>query len=431
LIGIGPTTADEDASAATRSRLTERHVLALGLALSGLFVTAALATAAWSVLSGGHIWAALHLALAGAATVAIGTFMPHFAITLAGTRPSPAPQRLATLALLAVGSATVVLGGTLLGGRWAAAGAGLVGLGLAGVAMHTLAPLRDPLARRHPVVAVAYGTALAELAAGVALAGLAVAGVPAVISEWALVRPAHVWLTLFGGVSLTILATLVYLAPTVYGARIRPGRDLAIAVLGMGIGPIVVAGGFVLDSRTAVLAGMAITGAGAVAQLVYVFDCRRRRGPYTSSHDWRRVVTGHLVAGPFWFVAASVAALVELVLGRQLAGWSTGLLALPMVAGWMLQELVSSWTHLLPAVTPGSAEVHARQRRVLAIASRTRLVTWNGGLGLLWIGLATDASVIAVAGGISLGATVGLSVALLGRALAVRTPSPRASRPAN
>jgi hypothetical protein len=199
----------------------------------------------------------------------------------------------------------------------------------------------------------------------------------------------------------------------------------------MGIGPIVVAGGFVLDSRTAVLAGMAITCAGAIAQMVYVFDCRRRRGPYTSSHDWRRVVTGHLVAGPFWFVAASVAALVELVLGRQLAGWSTGLLALPMVAGWMLQELVSSWTHLLPAVTPGSAEVHARQRRVLAIASRTRLVTWNGGLGLLWIGLATDASVIAVAGGISLGATVGLSVALLGRALAVRTPSHRAPRPAN
>ncbi|MGH2401176.1 MAG: hypothetical protein ACRDE6_00560, partial [Candidatus Limnocylindria bacterium] len=116
--------------------LTERHVLTLGLAASASFVLAAALVAAWSVMTGGSSWAALHLALAGAATVAIGTFMPHFAITLAGTRPSEPWQRLASLTLLAAGGVLVVLGVTLVGGRWAAAGAALAVIGLVGVGWH-------------------------------------------------------------------------------------------------------------------------------------------------------------------------------------------------------------------------------------------------------------------------------------------------------
>jgi hypothetical protein len=97
--------------------LTERHVLTLGLAVSGSFVLAAAIVAGWSIVTGGTSWAALHLALAGAATVAIGTFMPHFAITLAGTRPSPPWQRLVSLSLLALGGVLVVFGVTIVGAR--------------------------------------------------------------------------------------------------------------------------------------------------------------------------------------------------------------------------------------------------------------------------------------------------------------------------
>ena len=398
-------------------RLTERHVLALGLAVTATFVAGAAVAALTALATGGSPWAALHLALAGGATVAIGVFMPHFAITLAGTRPARSGERLASVALLSVGAVMAVLGVSLVNGDWAAAGAGLVVAGLVGVAWHTAAPLREPLARRHPVVAVAYGTALIELAAGVVLGGLGATGVPAITAHWALLRPTHAWLTLFGAVSLTILATLVYLAPTVLGARIRAGTALVAAVTGMALGPLLTAAGFAVDSRLAVLGGAALTAVGAFGQIRYVLDSWSRRGPFTSEHDWRSVAVGHLVAGPFWFAAAVTVALVELILNRSLAGWSIGPLGIPLVTGWMLQELVGSWTHLVPSVTPGDPATHARQRRHLAVAPRLRLVTWNAAVALAWIGLTLELQPVAAVGLGLLAVSVAVALAALARAL--------------
>ncbi len=399
--------------------MTERHVLALGLGASGIFVAAAVATALWAMASGGSTWAPLHLALAGAATVAIGTFMPHFAVTLAGVMPSSAPARLTSLGLLAIGSALTVVGVTLLGRPWPLVGMLFVLGGLAIVAAHVMAPTRQPLSRRHPIVTAAYVAALAELAAGVVIGGLGSMGVPAILANWALLRPAHAWLTLFGAVSLTITATLVYLAPTVLGARIRASWALAASIAGIGLGPILTAVAFALDSRTGVLGGMGLTLIGAIGQLAYGLDCLRRRGRFTSEHDWRGVAIGHLLGGPAWMLVAVGIALADILLGRPLAGWSLGLLALPMVAGWMLQELVGSWTHLAPSVTPGGPLVHARQRRILATAGRTRLVAWNAGLATLSIGVFGEMAVLAVAGGLALGAAVVVSLVLLLRSLAL------------
>ena len=421
MIDVGPMpSGGREAATASHPRLTERHVLALGLGVSGLFILAAAVSAAAALIGGRSSWAALHLALAGSATMAIGAFMPHFAITLAGTRASPAAQRLASLAALAAGSSGVVLGVSLFGQLWVAIGTGLVVVGLATVGWHTFAPLREPLARRHPVVAGAYGTALVELAIGVVLGGLGATGVSAVTMHWALLRPAHAWLTLFGAISLTIFATLVYLAPTVLGARIRAGRSLVAATIGIGVGPAVVAIGFALDLRPMILVGMGLTSLGAAGQIGYVVDCYRRRGPFTTEHDWRAVSIGHLLAGPAWFAAAVVAALLEMAGGRPLAGWSIGLLAVPMVAGWMLQELVGSWTHLVPSVTPGGPELHARQRRVLAVAARTRVGIWNAGVGLAWAGLALDVAPLAVVGLATLAVSIAVALAGLARALTIR-----------
>jgi hypothetical protein len=88
-----------------------------------------------------------------------------------------------------------------------------------------------------------------------------------------------------------------------------------------------------------------------------------------------------------------------------------------MVAGWLLQELVGSWTHLVPSVTPGDPTIHARQRRILAVASRTRLVAWNVGLGTLWAGLVLDETALSVGGGALLAGAVVVSVTLLARSL--------------
>lgn len=403
--------------------LTERHVLALGLGVAGLFVVLALIVAVATVIGGGSSWAALHLALAGAATVAIGGFMPHFAITLAGTRPAPPAQRLTALGLLAFGGAAVVMGVTVVGGVWAAVGALAQLIGLAIVAWHTISPSRDPLARRHHVVAIAYLAALVELAAGIVLGGLSALGVSAILGAWAGLRPAHAWLTLFGAVSLTIFSTLVYLAPTVLGARIRASAALFVGLAGMVAGPPLAAAAFAFNSLPLAVAGTTLAAVGGIGQIGFVLDARARRGRYTSEHDWRRVAVGHLLLGTGWFAAAVVAAGIGLLLGAQLQGWSLGLLAVPMVAGWMLQELAGSWTHLLPSVTPGDAPAHARQRRILAFASRSRLVAWNAGVGLLWAGLGAGVTILAAAGGALLASALAVSLILLGRALGVHAAS--------
>ncbi|MGZ8563318.1 MAG: hypothetical protein ACXWWU_06840 [Candidatus Limnocylindria bacterium] len=402
--------------------MTERHVLALGLALSGAFVLAAVIVGGLIGVAAGPPWAAIHLALAGAATTAIATFIPHFAITLAGSRPEPGLQRLAGIVLVAGGAVSVVLGITLIGTPWASGGAAAMVAGLAVTAWHTVAPLRNPLARRHPIVTASYLLAIAEMAAGISLGGMVALGLDPVLEAWPTLRAAHAWITLVGAVSLTIFGTLVYLAPTILGARIRPGRWLVAGALGMLVGPPVASAGFGLASAQIALAGAAVTVVGAIGQVGYVVDVVRRRGPYTSEHDWRRVAVWHIVAGTGWFALAVAVALAELAGGRALAGWSLGPLAVPFVAGWMLQELVGSWSHLAPSVTPGDAARHAAQRRVLARASRLRPIAWNVGVAVTWAGLALDTAAAAAAGAAVLGIAVMVSAVLLLRALTLRRP---------
>ena len=158
------------AEPARQQRLTERHVLALGLAASrGVRARGHRGGGGDRDRGGGSSWAALHLALAGAATTAIGTFMPHFAVTLAGTRPEPALQRISGLVLIAGGAGAAVLGMTVNGATWAVFGAVATIVGLGFTAWQTVAPTRSPLARRHPIVSVTYLAALVQMAAGVAL----------------------------------------------------------------------------------------------------------------------------------------------------------------------------------------------------------------------------------------------------------------------
>ncbi|HEX7173022.1 MAG TPA: hypothetical protein VF365_10490 [Candidatus Limnocylindria bacterium] len=415
MIDIGSMPAGGSATPALR----ERHVLALGLALSGAFVLAAVSIGGLAGIVAGPPWAAIHLALAGAATTAIATFIPHFAVTLAGTQPEPGLQRLAGIVLVAGGASLVVFGMTLIGPPWASGGAVAMIAGLALTAWQTVAPLRNPLARRHPIVTASYLLALAEMAAGISLGGMVALGLDPVLEAWPMLRAGHTWLTLLGAVSLTIFGTLVYLAPTILGARIRAGRWLVASTIGMLAGPPIGAVGFVLENAPVAAAGVAVTLVGAIGQIGYVVDVVRRRGPYTSEHDWRRVAVWHLVAGTGWFALAVAAALAEVVGGRPLAGWSLGPLAVPLVAGWLLQELVGSWTHLAPSVTPGDAARHAVQRRVLARASRLRPIAWNVGVAATWAGLAADAVAAVAAGAAVLGIAVTGSTVLLLRALTV------------
>lgn len=398
-------------------RLDERFVLRVGLMLSAGFVAVALAAYALPAVVHGH-WAGLHLALAGAATVAIGTFMPHFGVTLAGSVSEPASLRMGGVAALAAGAALVVIGMTAPAVGVTLTGAGLLWIGLAITAWTTLRPGLRPLARRHPIAQLAYAVALLDVAIGIGLPVLLLLGWEPALAGWARLQPAHVWLNVFGFLSLTISATLVYLYPTIVGARIRATPSLAIMVGGGIAGPPLVAVGAIIDASPVAVVGAAITLAGAAGQVAYALDAWRRRGRWTTDAGWHRLTAGHLSAAMAWYLAAVATAAVGILNdGPAPAAWSIGPLAIPLVAGWALQVLAGAWAHLLPAVASTDPARRARQRSVLGTAALTRLVAWNAGALLGWAGLATRSLPVAVAGMVLFIGAIAVAIGLLVRAL--------------
>jgi nitrite reductase (NO-forming) len=392
-------------------------VLRIGLLLTAAFVAAAVAAYAVPAVRGGH-WAGLHLSLAGAALVAVGTFMPHFGVALAGATPESPRLRLAGVTALASGAVLVVGGVLTQAPAIAATGAAGIWLGLAVTAWTTLRPRMQPLARRHPVAQVAYAVALVEVAIGIGLPVLMLLGWEPAVAGWVRLKPAHVWLNLFGFVSLTISATLVYLYPTILGARIR-AIPAVVAMVGGGIaGPPLVAVAAGVDSQPLGVAGVAITLLGAGGQVAYGVDVWRRRGRWTTDSGWHRLTSWHLSAAMGWYLlAVAGAAVVTIRDGPAPGGWSLGALAVPLVAGWVLQVLAGAWSHLLPAVGSTNPAVGARRRAVLGLAARPRAVAWNAGVLLAWLGLAADYLPLAAAGVVAFAIAALLAVGLLGWAL--------------
>ena len=401
-----------------RGRLNERAVLRIGLLLSVAFLTAALIVAL--ATASGLQWAAIHLALAGSSMVAVGTFMPHFGVTLAGAVPSAAPLRLVGVLALAIGAALVVIG-VAIGPTYAAfAGAGLIWIGLGVTAWTTFTPTRGPLARRHPIAQLAYAVALVEVAIGIALPVLLLAGWDPAVAGWSSFKPVHVWLNLFGFISLTITATLVYLYPTIVGTRIRTHPSLMLMVLGGIAGPPLVAIGAAFALPPVAMIGATIALAGAIGHLWFAFDVWGRRARWTTDPGWHRLTVGHITAGMAWFVVAVATALVGIVRdGPSPAGWMLGALALPLIAGWALQVLIGTASHLIPAMVTTQSQIRARQRVTLSRMATTRLLTWNAGVALAWVGLGTGSSAAVVVGVGLLALAAAASITRLARALIV------------
>ncbi|HEX5396089.1 MAG TPA: hypothetical protein VFX74_03265 [Candidatus Limnocylindria bacterium] len=424
-LAIGPMPERRDTAPAS-ARLTERSVLQLGIALAATFLVLSIFSGFFPI-AGLHGWVAIHLALAGTTTVAIGTFMPHFGVTLAGTRPEPVGLRLAGVIALFLGMLGVALGRALLGDLFAASSGLLVLAGLALTAWNTYAPMRSGLARRHPIVQLTYGVALLDLVIGASLAILFLFGVGPIVSAWVGLKPAHAWLNVFGFVSLTIAGTLIYLYPTMLGTRIRPHPTMVAAVLGLLIGPPLVALASWLHLSLLAVVGGGLALVGALGLLGYGVEIWSRRGTWANDLAWHQLTARHGLAGMAWFVVTAVALLAGLVRdGAAVPGWTLGPVAVPLIGGWALQELVAAWGHLLPAVGPGDMAAKARQRNVLSRFGVARFVAWNVGLALLWAGFGLGVPALVAAGAIVFGPTALSALALLGLALAAgrRQPQP-------
>ena len=356
-------------------------------------------------------WVPLHLALAGAATTAIAALLPFFAAALVVAPPARPAIRIGGIALVAIGAlAVIATHGYASGQAIPAALAGgtfLSGLGLVGVAAFT--SVRRANGPRRVLVERAYGLALANVAVGATIATLLIGGNSAVGGAWGMLKPAHAWLNLVGFAGLVVQATLLHLAPTIAGARIRTRASARIAVIGIAAGAPTIAFGFITGIDLAARAGALAVLAGGLAAATHGLVIHRDpgRGSWMTDLEWRRFAGTSVLLGQVWFgLGLAVAALRVILLGATPASWVMTLIVGPLVIGGALQILIGAMAHLAPTVGPGDPMRHATQRRLLGRWARARIVLLNAGA-------------MGVAVGFGLGSTLGSGIdgGALGRTL--------------
>ena len=266
------------------------------------------------------------------------------------------------------------------------------------MAIAAFTPLRRSLAPRRRIIGAAYAVAIADVAVGVVLAAAMLAEFAPIVDRWALLKPAHAWLNVFGFLSVVIATSLVHLAPTIAGSRIRSRRSAVVAISALLVGAPVVALGFALGSDLVARIGASVRLVGSLALAVHGVAIRRDRGTWTTDPRWHRMAAWSITIAPLWFVVAvAIAAGRILWLGAVPAAWSIDLLTAPLVLGWLVQVLVGSWTHLVPAIEP-AMRTHAVQRAVLGRWATARLFLLNIGIVLVVAGQFSGASALTASG---------------------------------
>jgi nitrite reductase (NO-forming) len=394
------------------------------ITFAGLLVAAVLlglaAAGATRLGFGGTIWLPLHLAMAGAASTAIAAALPFFTTALARVAPADPRLRIVAIALVAGGSSLAAVGMSSGRPALAAVGGSVYLAGMLALATAAFVPLRATIGFRLRLVHLAYAMALVQVGAGVALASLMLAGWAPVTVAWAALKPAHAWLNVFGFVALVVAASLVHLAPTVAGARIRGRRSASIALVGLMAGAPLVAVGMAAGWDVVARIGALVEVGAGVALAAHGAAVQRDRGRWTSDPGWHRLAGLSLLAAPAWlFVALAIGGARILWLGAVPAAWSVEALAVPLVAGFLGQVLVGAWTHLVPAIGPGDQAAHAIQRRWLGRAATLRWLAWNAGVALAAIGVPTANDGMSAAGGLLLAAALLAGLGLLAASVAL------------
>jgi len=408
-------------------RDADRRITFGGVVAAASFLGLAAASLALPAEDRNGLWLPLHLALAGAAGTAVAAVLPFFSAAIAVARPMPPLVRVAGIGFIALG-ALAVSAGVLRGPTETAVTGGVIYLGgLVSVAVAAFAPLRGSLAPRRRIIGAAYAVAIAEVAVGVGLATTMLAGYGPVVERWALLKPAHAWLNVFGFLSVVIATSLMHLAPTVAGGRIRPRASAIVAISALLAGAPLVALAFALGSDPVARLGALVELAGALALAIHGLAVQHDRAEWTTDPDWHRMAGWSLAAAPLWFlVAAGIAAGRVLSLGASPAAWSLDLLAAPLVLGWLVQVLIGSWTHLVPAIGPGDQEKHAAQRAILGRLATARVVLLDTGIALLVAGGASGVPTLTVVGAAGCLTAVIVALAVLAEAAFLTGRAPQA-----
>jgi nitrite reductase (NO-forming) len=413
---------------------SDRRVTIVAIGIAAVFMAVAVLAVLIPAAARLGSWLPLHLLFAGAASTAIAGVMPFFSVAVSGAPPAHAPVRLLGVLGIAAGAAMLIVGrgfwpaGVSPNGATVAGLGGLVYLlGLAATAASTLLPLRVAIGRRRIFMGVIYGLALMNAALGASLATAFLLGWTPVVAAWAVLRPAHAWLNLFGFISLVIAGSLLHLLPTVAGAQIARTRASVVSFVALAFGPPLVAAGFVLSADAVTVLGAAVTVTGALSLAWHGATVLRSRARWTTDPSWHLFTTWSLAAAIVWFVAASLIAAAQIVAGGSAAAWNLDPQVVPLGIGWAGQALIGAWSHLVPAIGPGSPEQHARQRAVLGRAGAARFLLLNLGAGLAVAGTALNVEALEVLGIAFVLACGAGALFLLGAALVVlrRPAGPR------
>jgi nitrite reductase (NO-forming) len=367
-------------------RRLDRRLAVGGLAATVAFLAAAVGSLALPADARLGTWLPLHLALAGGAATAIAAMVPFFVAALAVAPPASPVLRGGSIALVVAGGTLAALGRAAQMSDVAALGAWLDVAGFAGVGLATALPLRRAAGPRRRLTEAAYFLALANVLVGVLVAALFLGGDPGVGARWAALKPAHGWLNLFGFACVVIAGTLVHFAPTVAGSRIRRRPAGVVAVAGLAAGAPLAALGYASDSALLGQIGAVATLTGAVALAAHGLGAQRDRAGWTTERAWHAITAGFLLLAPVWLVVAAAAAAARVVtFGVDPAGWRLSELLAPLVVGVVGQVLLGALSFLVPALSAGPPERHARQRRRLGRLAAARLIALNAGVGLLTV----------------------------------------------
>ena len=350
------------------------------------------------------IWLPLHLALAGAASVAICGAMQTFVLAMTASKQPPPWKQQFQFALVNLGVLLVGIGYPL-GWQWLLAIGGAIFVASILILGYIVrVAWVKALNKRHAVPVLFYAGAIVSMLAGGVLGALVGAGVVEG-ATWVELRGAHLTLNVLGWISLTIAGTLITLLPTTLRIRMPVWRGRPSAWLFMG-GAAVLATGWTFDSHPMKALGAIVYAVGALSMVVMV------RRVLATERKWPMPISAkHLLCAFVWFVLGSVALAIQAVRGSdELTAFRDPFL-LVFVGGWMAQTLLGAWMFLLPMWRAGHPEERRRSWAAVEILANVQLFALNAGLLILVMRAGTPEPGPA--------AVVGLVLTLIGVGLAM------------
>ena len=320
------------------------------------------------------VWLPLHLALAGAVSVAIAGAMQNFALTLSAA-PDADPRIVWTQFSTANVAALLVAVGYPTEIGWLVAAGGVLFEAAVGVLAWLVARARRlGLNRRHLLPFAMYAAAIVAALAGGTLGAVVGSRVVDDPQTWLELRRAHLTLNLLGWASLTIAGTLVTLLPTVLRIRMPAWHGAASgALLVTGVAAIALGLGF--GVRPVAIAGAVVYAAGALGLAWMAVKAFRM------PRSWPvPVAAKHLMCALAWFVIGAM--VLPWMLADDLTGSRDLLLAI-FVCGWVLQTLLGAWQYLLPMARPGHPDERRGWLAAIETGGTVQVLALNVGVALL------------------------------------------------